>query len=178
MAISDEISKLQNNLANSYASYESKGATMPSSQNFDNLATTIDSIETSGGSGGGISFPAGTWLLTLSSYSTIEENQLKGAFQNLTSTTLYIGEQYAAGGMYEVKSKGLQEAFKGNTKTTTVRLWGINTFATDSLLDCFLNSSVTTIWFASGTNYTSTTGYSNKWGAPTATIRTESPEPM
>lgn len=52
MSVETELTKLQSNLANSYASCESKGATMPSSQNFDNLATTIDSIETGGGGGG------------------------------------------------------------------------------------------------------------------------------
>lgn len=52
MSIETELNKLQTNLSNAYTSCESKGATMPSSQNFDNLSTTIDSIETGGGGGG------------------------------------------------------------------------------------------------------------------------------
>lgn len=44
MSISSEIQKLQTNLANSYEVCSDKGATMPASQNFDNLADCIDSI--------------------------------------------------------------------------------------------------------------------------------------
>ena len=46
MSISNEIQKLQTNLANSYEACNDKGATMPASQNFDNLADCIDSIPT------------------------------------------------------------------------------------------------------------------------------------
>ena len=46
MSISNEIQKLQTNLANSYEACNDKGATMPASQNFDNLAACIDSIPT------------------------------------------------------------------------------------------------------------------------------------
>lgn len=46
MSISSEIQKLQTNLANSYEACNDKGATMPASQNFDNLADCIDSIPT------------------------------------------------------------------------------------------------------------------------------------
>lgn len=46
MSISNEIQKLQTNLTNSYEACNDKGATMPASQNFDNLADCIDSIST------------------------------------------------------------------------------------------------------------------------------------
>ena len=44
MTISDELTKLNTNLANSYTAISDKGGTIPASQNFDNLATAIDSI--------------------------------------------------------------------------------------------------------------------------------------
>lgn len=56
MSIAEEIQKLQTNLSNSYTSCGNKGATLPTNQNFDNLASTIDSI--SGGSGGGATVTA------------------------------------------------------------------------------------------------------------------------
>ena len=46
MTISSEIQKLQQNLIESYASCENKGATIPLNKNFDNLSSTIDSITT------------------------------------------------------------------------------------------------------------------------------------
>ena len=56
MTITTEISKLQENLANAYSTIEEKGATLPSAQNFDNLATTISSIPSA------TSYTAGTGI--------------------------------------------------------------------------------------------------------------------
>lgn len=48
MTIASEITKLNTNLTNSYTACNNKGATMPTNQNFDNLATCISSIQTGG----------------------------------------------------------------------------------------------------------------------------------
>ena len=48
MTISSEITKLNTNLTSSYTACQNKGATMPANQNFDNLATCINSIQTGG----------------------------------------------------------------------------------------------------------------------------------
>ena len=69
MTIASEIEKLNTNLTNSYTACQNKGANMPTSQNFDNLATCIASI-----SGGGTSdtivlnfgFSAASGTLTIS----------------------------------------------------------------------------------------------------------------
>lgn len=45
MTIASEITKLQNNLANSYTACEGKEATIPANQNFDNLPDCIASIK-------------------------------------------------------------------------------------------------------------------------------------
>ena len=39
-----EITKLNTNLSNAYDAVEEKGGTIPAAKNFDNLATSIDSI--------------------------------------------------------------------------------------------------------------------------------------
>ena len=44
MTIATELTKLETNLTNTYEALESKGATIPSSINFDNLASTTISI--------------------------------------------------------------------------------------------------------------------------------------
>lgn len=46
MTIADEITRIQNNISDAYTSCNNKGATMPVTQNSDNLADTIDSIRT------------------------------------------------------------------------------------------------------------------------------------
>lgn len=46
MTISQELTKLQTNLANSYTAVDNKGGTLPAIQNFDNLPSAIDSIQT------------------------------------------------------------------------------------------------------------------------------------
>ena len=49
MTIASEIQRIQTNIANAYDALEAKGATMPVTENTDNLVTTINTI--SGGSG-------------------------------------------------------------------------------------------------------------------------------
>ena len=49
MTIASEIQRIQTNIANSYTVCNNKGATMPVTQDSDNLATTIASIPTGGG---------------------------------------------------------------------------------------------------------------------------------
>lgn len=46
MSIASEITRIKNNIANSYAKCQEKGATMPTIQNSNNLVETINSIET------------------------------------------------------------------------------------------------------------------------------------
>ena len=48
MSIQSEINKLRSNLANSYEAASLKGATLPSAQNFDNLASAISTISSGG----------------------------------------------------------------------------------------------------------------------------------
>lgn len=51
MTISTEISKLSTNLTSSYSAVNTKGGTLPASQNFDNLPDAILSIPSGGGGG-------------------------------------------------------------------------------------------------------------------------------
>lgn len=48
MTIASEITKLNTNLTNAYTAVDGKGGTLPQAQNFDNLATAISSIPSSG----------------------------------------------------------------------------------------------------------------------------------
>lgn len=50
MSIQSEINRIKTNLADAYTAAQEKGATMPSQQNSENLASTISSVSASGGS--------------------------------------------------------------------------------------------------------------------------------
>lgn len=49
LAFKGQIGRIRQNIANAYTQAGQKGATMPSVQNSDNLATTIASIKSGGG---------------------------------------------------------------------------------------------------------------------------------
>lgn len=51
-AFKTQINRIKQNVANAYTQASQKGATMPSVQNSDNLASTIASITTGGGGTG------------------------------------------------------------------------------------------------------------------------------
>lgn len=52
MSIADQITRIKNNIAASYAECSAKGATLPTTENSENLPNTIASITTGGGAGG------------------------------------------------------------------------------------------------------------------------------
>ena len=70
MTIASEITKLNTNLENSYTACNNKGATIPASQNFDNLATCINSIDTS--QGGSDTFEAQLLMENIVNSGTLE----------------------------------------------------------------------------------------------------------
>ena len=51
MSVADQINRIKTNIANTYTAAQAKGATMPQTQNSDNLATCVQSITTGGGGG-------------------------------------------------------------------------------------------------------------------------------
>ena len=53
MSVADQINRIKTNIANTYTAAQAKGATMPQTQNSDNLAACVQSITTGGGGGGG-----------------------------------------------------------------------------------------------------------------------------
>ena len=51
MSVADQINRIKTNIANTYTAAQAKGATMPQTQNSDNLAACVQSITTGGGGG-------------------------------------------------------------------------------------------------------------------------------
>lgn len=64
MTIASEIQRIQANIANAYDAAEAKGATLPAVENTENLASTIESITTGGGSSSGEEIAAYNYTAT------------------------------------------------------------------------------------------------------------------
>lgn len=92
MTIASEIQRIQTNIANAYDALEAKGATMPATENTDNLVTTIDTISGGGGdvvtatnnTGSAISTGDKVWL---------NENSGSYSIDSFSGTQRYYGIQ-------------------------------------------------------------------------------------
>ena len=88
MTIASEITKLQTNLANCYTSCANKSAIIPTSQNFDNLSATIDSIQTG-------SFYATLTVTTNNGASVTVNNQTEIATGGIAVFYIYNAGTYS-----------------------------------------------------------------------------------
>ena len=86
MSIASEITRINNNIANAYTAINSKGGTLPQTQNSANLATAINSI--SGGGGGSIQVINGIIEQYKASNQTISANSF---VQFISDTQLVKG---------------------------------------------------------------------------------------
>ena len=102
MTITTEISKLQENLANAYSSIEEKGATLPTNQNFDNLATAIDSIPSGSSS---------KYNLTIDSF--IGDTDINGVLKTPTMVN-----DISFTGVTDIANSGLRGRFNGSNLTS------------------------------------------------------------
>lgn len=88
MTIASEITKLNTNLSASYAAAEVKGATLPTNQNFDNLADTIGSIS---GESGSDTFEAQLLMENIVNSGTLE-TESNVVTQTVSALTTILGE--------------------------------------------------------------------------------------
>jgi len=132
MTIASEIQRIKTNIASAYTACDSKGATMPATQNSANLATTINSI--SGGSGVGITreisssgvfqMPTQDFTFSLPSNATdIGTNAMYYTFYNCTGlTSVDLSSLTTVSGSY-----AMYNAFYNCTELTSVDLSSLTT---------------------------------------------------
>lgn len=90
MTVASEISRITGNIADTYTAASGKGATMPATENSDNLATCIASIP-SGGSSHEKLIKANYWIDTSGDVHNLEE--YGGDFGNLNATATSVTTQ-------------------------------------------------------------------------------------
>ena len=93
MSVADQINRIKTNIADTYTAAQAKGATMPQTQNSDNLATCIQSITTGGGGGGDTQFglTISDVLGTVDETGAVSRTTISNAldFSGITSFTNY-----------------------------------------------------------------------------------------
>ena len=149
MTIASEITRINNNIANAYTACDSKGATMPVTQNSANLADCIDSIQTGGASS--------KYGATLDSF--VGDVDSKGVLQPTTAQTNFVFT-----GVKDIASNALRYSFTRNMTIKSVSfpdLTSISSFA--AIYNTFANctnltsadlSSLISISGPSGMSYT------------------------
>lgn len=93
MSIASEITRINNNIASAYSQCQSKGATMPATQNSDNLANTISTI--SGGGGADLDNYFNRTIDFVSTSSSVWSNKLIKKVPTLTIASGITSLEYA-----------------------------------------------------------------------------------
>lgn len=146
MSIASEILRIKNNIANAYTSCNNRGATMPQTQNSNNLANTIDSITgiNRGVDANGVyGYPTTSFAFALPSTATkITNTTLKEAFNGCTTIT---GVDMS--NITEINGTDVLENFCYNcTNLTSVDLSGLTTVSGSGAMDyAFSNTSITEV---------------------------------
>ena len=149
MTIASEITRINNNIANAYTICDSKGATMPVTQNSANLADCIDSIQTGGASS--------KYGATFDSF--VGDVDSNGVLQPTTAQTNLVFT-----GVKDIASNALRYSFTRNMTiksasfpdlTSVSNFAGLyNTFANCTNLTSADFSSLITVNGPSGMGYT------------------------
>ena len=133
MTIASELLKLQNNLDNSYTACSNKGATLPASQNFDNLASAISAIPTA-------TEPtlASLTIIPSTTAQTITPPSGTDGYNtvNVSAVTASIDSDIVAGniksGVSILGVSGTVTELVGETRTVSITSTGGNTFTPSS----------------------------------------------
>ena len=160
MSVADQINRIKTNIADTYTAAQAKGATMPQTQNSDNLAACVQSI-TTGGGGGSTQFGLtaeqilgtvdGEGNLTYPTLPSITFTGLKsipdvGCFYKFYQRTLETGAVVSFPDLTTVDDSGMYSCFNGCSSLTSIDLSSLTTVGTQGLYSCFNGcSSLTSI---------------------------------
>ena len=155
MSVADQINRIKTNIANTYTAAQAKGATMPQTQNSDNLAACVQSISTGGG-GGGAQFGLtaeqmlgtldGDGNLTLPTLPSITFTGLKsipelGYYYKFCQRTFETGATVSFPDLINVGTNGMYSCFSGCASLTSADLSALTTVGDNGLDSCFVGCS-------------------------------------
>ena len=110
MTIADEITRIQNNIADAYTSCNNKGAAMPVTENSDNLADTIDSITELKGetrtvnliNSTGTTYTPNIGKNGITSITVTPRNQPRTVTPTTSTQTITVNQRYSGNGTITV----------------------------------------------------------------------------
>lgn len=163
MAISTQITRIKNNIANAYTIAENKNATLPVNKNVDNLAETINSIpqvesvnwygasnETFFGklTDGVLTFSEGTTDLSFNDVVSIADNAFYTVTYDIFRSNLSINS-VAFPMLTTIGKRGLQSAFSKCTNLKTLYISNVTTIDEYGLSSAFSSCALTYVTFDS-----------------------------
>ena len=150
MSVADQINRIKTNIANTYTAAQAKGATMPQTQNSDNLATCIQSITTGGGSDTQFGLTAEQMLGTLDgegnlTYPTLPSITFTG-LKSIPGIGFYFkfyGRIFETGAtvsfpdLTNISGSGMYSCFNSCDSLTSVDLSALTTVGGSGMYSCF-----------------------------------------
>ena len=130
MTIASEITKLNTNLEAAYTAVDSKGGTLPASQNFDNLATAVNSIIASNNTTLSVTPTTSAQNLTPSSpYNGFNSVSVSAVTSSIDSN---ISADNIKSGVSILGVNGSVTELKGETRSVSITSTAGNTFTPSS----------------------------------------------
>jgi len=150
MSVADQINRIKTNIANTYTAAQSKGATMPQTQNSDNLVTCVQSITTGGGGGTQFGLTAEQVLGTVDSegnltmptlpsitFTGIKSIPSNGFYCKFYKRNFEAGASVSFPDLTSVYYNGMYYCFYVCSALTSVDLSALTTVGSNGLSDCF-----------------------------------------
>ena len=158
MSVADQINRIKTNIASTYTAAQAKGATMPQTQNSDNLATCVQSITTGGGGGTQFGLTAEQMLGTLDSdgnltMPTLPSITFTGVKSGSGSVFVYKfysrnfedGASVSFPDLTTVDSDWLSNCFSSCSGLTSVDLSALTTVDNNGMSNCFSSCPLTSV---------------------------------
>lgn len=149
MSVADQINRIKTNIANTYTAAQAKGATMPQTQNSDNLAACVQSITTGGGgtqfgltaeqmlgtvdSEGNLTYPT----LPSITFTGVKSIPDRGLYYKFYQRPFETGAVVSFPDLTTVDMEGMYVCFDYCTSLTTVDLSSLTSVGSGGMTSCF-----------------------------------------